>query len=78
MGAEVRNLRPGSERRRPLRPLTRAGMWVSGLGLVTLLAWIAGWAWLAAAASLTLFAVAAAAAGVDSRRPGDWTRVGGR
>jgi hypothetical protein len=78
MGAEVRNLRVGPGRRRTLPPLTWAGMWVSGLGLVTLLAWIAGWAWLAAAAGLALFAVAAAAAGVDSRRPGDWTRVGGR
>ncbi|HSJ50785.1 MAG TPA: hypothetical protein VLA90_05800 [Actinomycetota bacterium] len=53
----------------------RAGLCVCGLAAATLLAWVAGWGWLATVTGFALFAVGAAAAGADSRRPGDWTRV---
>jgi hypothetical protein len=41
------------------------------MGLVVV-AWAAGWAWLAIPAALAALGVSAIAAGVDSRAPGDW------
>lgn len=60
---------------RTLPPVARSGVLMCTLVLVALLGWVLAWAWVAVSAALALLGVAAAAIGVDSRMPGDWTRT---
>jgi len=55
------------------RPLGYAGPLVVALVAVALGSWIEGWVALAWLSGLAAFAIGAAAAGVDSRRSGNWT-----
>ncbi len=54
----------------------RAGLVVLLLVAVTAIGWAAGWALVAVPAALGVVGAAASAAGVDSREPGDWPRIG--
>jgi hypothetical protein len=54
----------------------RAGVVSFLLIALTAVAWMAGWGAVAALSGLTAFAIVAAAAGEDSRMPGDWRDVG--
>jgi hypothetical protein len=54
----------------------RAGMVSFLLMVLTAVAWVAGWGAVAALSGLIAFAIVAAAAGEDSRMPGDWRDVG--
>jgi hypothetical protein len=55
-------------------PSARTGVLACSLMGLVVVAWAAGWAWLAIPAALAAVGVSAIAAGVDSRAPGDWPR----
>jgi hypothetical protein len=76
VGPSLRNGTRWGPDRRSLGREARAGLWVIALLAATLLAWIAGWGWIAVVTGPAVLGIAARVAGVDSRRPGDWTRPG--
>ena len=61
------------ERWHRMRPTQRLGLATCALVVVSALAWVVGANAVSAIAGLSAFALGAAAAGVDSRTPGNWT-----
>ena len=66
------------ERWRRTKPLERAGLLVCTLAVVTIASLAMGWTVLAGLAGSAAFSTAAASAGTDTRRSGDWTSTPGR
>jgi hypothetical protein len=69
-------LRNPWRRWRELDPAARSSLLCCSLIALTLVTWVAGWAWVAVPAGLGALDFAAAAVGADSRMPGDWRRIG--
>jgi hypothetical protein len=61
------------ERWHRMRPIERRSLGTCTLVVVSAFAWIVGASAVSAICGLAAFALGAAAAGVDSRAPGDWT-----
>jgi hypothetical protein len=58
--------------RRDAVRMEREGVALCALVVVTLAAWMAGWAWLVVPGTLGILGLAAATVGADTRAAGDW------